>query len=205
VISPLRVSASLFPGARGNVRLELIGEDGRVLVRRIQNYQNSPNARVNVSLELEFEIAAVAEAARLIISTEDSQGRLISLASLDLILLSLGENEINPAGDLLETIVIRDPRPNLLVQGGELTVSGLARTRSKGPLLVQLINTSGKQVSSAQLITVEKETAGMHFPFSIRVPYSVASPTWVRLWISERDYQSGTILSLSSVEVLLSP
>jgi hypothetical protein len=205
VTSPIRVGASLFPGARGNVRLELLGEDGRVLFRKIETYQNNQTVRINITLDVEFEISAVAEAARLVISTEDSHGRLVALASTDLILLSVGEDELNPAGDLLETIVIREPARNLLVQGGNLNVSGLARPRGRSPLLVQLINIEGKQVSSAQLIEVVPQEDGGHFPFSINVPYAVEATTWVRVWISERDYTTNTTLHLSSVEVLLSP
>lgn len=205
VVSPLRVGASVFPGARGNVRVELLGEDGRVLVRKIQTYQAQPNARVNVNLELEFEITAVAEAGRLVVSTEDAQGRLIALASVDLVLLSFGEEDINPPGDLLERLVIREPARNLLIQGGSVVVSGMARPVGGDPLLVQMFNNSGQQIGPSRLVSVTPNPDGSHAPFSVEVPYTVTSPTWVRIHLSERDFRIPSTLHLSSVEVLLSP
>ena len=204
VISPLKVSAYLVPGARGSVRMELLGEDGRLLVRKILSYSTNPDARVFLNTELDFEIEAVAETGRLVISTEDSHGRTIALASVDLLLLSIGEDDINPSGDQLETIVIREPAKNLLIQGGVVVVSGLMRHQGNEPLLVELISADGKSVGPTRLIAVENNPDGSYAPFSVEVPYSVNTPTWVRVMVSERDYRIAGIIHLSSVEVLLS-
>ena len=56
VTSPLPVYAYLRPGAGGNVRLELFGEDGRLLTRQIRTFTSlAPGAWAVMLLDLEFE------------------------------------------------------------------------------------------------------------------------------------------------------
>jgi hypothetical protein len=186
------------------VSVELLGEDGRLMYRQIFVLNSVSNAQVNLLTEIEFEIAGVAETARLVISTQDVQGRLLALTSEDLILLSMGEADINPAGDLLETIVIQQPTPNRLVQGGKLIVSGFARPVSDQPLLVEMIASDGRVVGS-RLAGVPPSSQGNHGLFATEVSYEVSSPTWVRLAVSERGVRLPGVIRLSSVEVLLSP
>ena len=96
VVSPIPISAYLRPGGKGRVSLELFGEDGRLLVREIKAFDTPPNARVNMLADLEFGISAAAEFCRLVISTLDEFGRPSALNSVDIILLSLGEEGYQP-------------------------------------------------------------------------------------------------------------
>jgi hypothetical protein len=203
IISPIKLNAFLLPGARGHVRVELLGEDGRLLVRKILSYY--PGIRIHTNIELEFETPAVAEAGRLQIITEDGYGRTVSLASVDLLLLSMGEEDLNPPGDLLEEIVINEPVENSLIQGGNLMVSGLARTSGVNPLIVEMFTKDNKQVGPTRLVLVTPSPDGKHVQFTAEVPYSVSSPTWVRLEVYEQEGRIPGKTHLSSIEVLLSP
>jgi hypothetical protein len=116
----------------------------------------------------------------------------------------MGEADINPAGDLLETIVIQQPSPNRLIQGGELIVSGLARPGSEQPLWVELIASDGRVVGS-RLAGVSPSQTVSHSLFATEVSYEVSAPTWVRLTVSERGNRLPGEIHLSSVEILLSP
>lgn len=187
------------------MQLELFGEDGRLLVRKILSYSANPGARVYVITDMAFEISAVAEAARLVITTFDTFGRAVSLDSVDLILLSMGEEDINPPGDLLEPIVLREPAKNILIQGGTVKVAGLARPTGKEPLLVEMLTADGKQLGPTRLVSVSAPPDGSHAPFLVEAPYSITEPTWVRVIVSERDHRIPGTIHLSSVEVLLSP
>ena len=174
------------------------------MYRKLFVFSTPLGNQTNLRTKIDFEIIGVAETGKLIISVDDSYGRLETLASQDLILLSLGDNDLNPPGDLLEPILIQDPEPKGLIQGGTLVVSGLVRTGSEQPLLVELITTDGKVIGN-RLAGIAPEPKGGHRLFAAEVPYGVASPTWVRVTVSEWSGQLGAPMQLSSVEVLLSP
>jgi len=204
VTSPFTVSGSIKPGSQGHVRLELLGEDGRLLVRKLINYRTDVG-RAGLSEEVDYEISAVAEAGRLQVSTYDRFGRIESFSSVDLILLSIGEADLNPPGPLTEPIIVQEPLPNKLIQGGKVFVSGLARVSSEQPLLIEMIASDGSIPGYRQAgVTVDPE--GGYTPFMVEIPYQVIEPTWVRLTVKEMS--SGRIqglVQLTSLEVLLSP
>jgi hypothetical protein len=154
--------------------------------------------------ELEFEISAAGELGRLTISTADKEGRIIAAASVDLLLLSLGEADITPSGDRLERILIQEPGPKTLVQGGNLRVSGFIRPSGERSIWIELLNAENKAVGYHQFTILEPQETG-HTPFSVDVPYTVSETTWVRLSVSQKDGRIPGLINLSSIEVLLSP
>lgn len=204
IISPLQVRAWVKPGGDGNVRIELLGEDGRLLVRKILRYGEG-SRRFFLDETLEFEIPGVAETGRLQISTHDTYDRLVSQSAHDLILLSIGDNEINPSGELTELVIIKEPLPNKLIQGETLLISGLARSFYNQDLLVELIARDGKVVGYRQAF-VPEGNQGMYVPFIVEVPFKVDAVTNVRLTI--KGFSSSRIegiIYVVSEEILLSP
>ncbi len=204
VLSPLTVRGWARSGEDGRIRIELFGEDGRLLVRKIVSYIDASKL-VYVEEKVEFEIPGVAETGRLVISTFDKSGRPVSLAARDLLLLSVGENDITPAGDQTEPLVILDPQPNRLIQGGKLVVSGFIRAFNQQPLLVQLVAKDGSQPGYRQFIALPGGS-GEYSPFSVEVPYQVAALTSVRLTINAySDSRISGIIYTISEEIVLSP
>jgi hypothetical protein len=204
VVSPIEISAYLRPGERGRVTLELFGEDGRQLVRQIKTFNTTPGARVNLNAELEFGIQAAAEVGRLVISAQDEIGRLVVLNSVDLILLSLGQEDINPSNALLEDIIIEQPVVNTLIQGGMLVVSGLADPDTNRPLHVEIINDEN-QIVGQRLAAVDRLDGEAYGSFAVEVPYKVSEFSSVRLVVYEDGEQMSPVRHLSSVEFLISP
>jgi hypothetical protein len=145
----------------------------------------------------------VSEFGQLRISVFDQDGRPVSINSVDLILLSMGPSEITPTGDISEQIVIREPTPNHLIQGGMVIVSGLAKP-SEEFMLAELVTHDGTVVGYRQVF-VTPAPDGSYVPYAVEVPYQVSSGTWVRLQISESGVRIPGIEHLSSVEVYLSP
>jgi hypothetical protein len=205
VVSPFRVNAFLLPGFRDTVIIELLGEDGRLLVRKILSYSRNPGVRLQTNADIEFEISAVAEAGRLVIRTEDQNRRVVSLATVDLILLSLGQEENNPPGELKEKIAILEPVKNLSIEGGMVNVSGLARPTSPDPLLVELFGADGSSLGPSRLVVINLEDDTRHAPFSVEIPYTTTKPTKARLFITERDYRRMETIHVTSVEIHLRP
>lgn len=204
VISPLRVIAYLKPGSDGKVWVELYGEDGRLLVRQIKVFYAQPGARVNLALDLDFQIAAVAEAGRLVIRVNDEAGRAVALNSIDLILLSLGEADITPGSGTQAAIIIQQPGARALVQGGTLLVTGLARVKTDRALSVQLVTAEGRVVGQ-RLAGLTVRGVDGYAGFAAEIPYQVSTLTPVRLVVFEDGQQISPITHLSSVEINLSP
>lgn len=205
VTSPFRLRAQLQPGPNGVVRIELLGEDGRLLMREVKVYRPPPDTPLTLGLEVRFGITAVAEAGRLVISIEDEYNRTMALASVNLILLSVGEPDLNLGGETLERIVIEQPKPDAFIQGGKVYVSGLARPRTDQPLVIELRTSDNRIVGIQHLVHLIPAADGAYSTFAAEVPYQVSAPTRVRLMVWERGGHIAGMAHLSSLEVMLSP
>ena len=204
VTSPIQVYARLTSRVGKTARIELYGEDGRLLARQVKVYNQLPWHVATLLLDLEFEIKAAAEAGRLVISVEDIYGRLIDLNSVNLILLSSGVTELNPATALYERVVIHEPVPNSLIQGGVLIVTGLAQTSSNQPLRISLIGEDGR-VLGGRLAGVNVLTPGDYGEFFAEVQYAVEDLTPALLVIYEENENTQEKTYLTSIEIVLSP
>ncbi len=204
VISPFILRAAVKPGPESVVRIELLGEDGRLLMREIRSYQNPKNVWFSLGSEVIFGINAVAESGRLQIGVEDEHGRLKSLSSVDLLLFSMGKQDLNQPLDQLENIVLESPRSNTLIQGGIMRVAGLARPRSTQPLMIEILTSDGRIVGTRQ-VSVNPSPGNMYGTFAIDVPFTVDYTTRVRVQVWEPGDKIPGIVNLSSLEVILSP
>ncbi len=201
VTSPIRVRASLAPGAGGRFRVELLGEDGRLLARKVLTYRGE---RVNLSTDLTFEIPGAAETGRLQISTYDEAGRVIALQSAEIVLLSLGPQDITTRQDVREPVLLLEPQPNASIRGGTLLVSGRARVGFQQPLLITLVTAEGKTVGQ-RLAAVTPEAGEDYGSFLVTVPYVVYEPTAVRLTITARDGRVPGATYITTQEIEISP
>jgi hypothetical protein len=204
VISPLDVSSRLTCGDGKVVRVELFGEDGRLLARDVRNYSKVPWDAARIGMPLDFEISAAAELGRVVISAEDSFGRLIEVNSMNLILLSHGITELNPSSGLQQRIIIQDPLEQTLIQGGKLIISGRARPDTAQPLRVMLVAEDGR-ILGQRLAGVTILVPGDYGTFMAEVPYSVAEVTPALLTIFEEGGTISEISFLTSLKVVLAP
>ena len=203
-MSPLDVSLRLTCGDGKVIRIELYGEDGRLLARDVRNYSKVPWEAARIGMKLDFEISAAAELGRLVIIAEDAYGRLIEINSMNLILLSQGMTELNPPSGLQARIIIQDPTEQTLIQGGRLIISGRARPESNQPLRVMLVGEDGR-ILGQRLAGITILVPGDYGTFLAEVPYTVTEVTPALLTIFE---EGGTISStsfLTSLKVLLAP
>lgn len=205
VASPFRVVANLAPDINGQVKVELVGEDGRIIVRKILYLTVLPGYKTgNLLTDIEFEISTVAEAARLEISVNDEFGRPKELNSVELILVSSGKSDILGYGDLQSDIVVQQPFSNYMIQGESLIVSGLARTGIEKPMQIEIIDEGGRVVATGLGWIIEQENTDYGF-FVSTITYIVNSPTWVRLIISMSGSRIPGTGYLTSLEIVLGP
>jgi len=204
VTSPIQVSLHLNARTVGLVRIELFGEDGRLLVRQVRDYKFVPWSASRIFESLDFEINGVAELSRLVVSVQDQYSRLTDVNSVNLILLSTGMTELNPASALWQRIIIQEPQPKALIQGGKLIISGRARPNSDQPLRITLIAEDG-QLIGQRLAGVNITIPGDYGTFISEVPYSVTDLTSALLIVYEDGQPISDIAHLSSLEVMLAP
>ena len=205
VHSPLPVSLSLTSGVGKVVRVELYGEDGRLLARHLRTYQKIPWEVARIGVELEFGISAAAEAGRLLVSVEDLYGRLIDVNSINLILISTGQSEYNPPTALWQRLIIEEPSPQALIQGGKLLIMGRALPNNPDqPLRVMLVAEDGR-ILGQRLAGVEFPKPGDYGNYAAEVPYTVTDLTPALLVIFEEGEPVTDIAHLSSIPVMLAP
>ena len=203
--SPVPASLSLTSHDGKVVRVELYGEDGRLLARHLRTYSNIPWDIAKIGVDLEFGMSAAAEAGRMVVSVEDQFGRLMDVNSVDLILISVGQSELNPATALWQRLIIEEPVPKALIQGGKLIISGRALPNNPDqPLRVMLIGEDGR-ILGQRLAGVDFEKPGDYGKYVAEVPYSVNDLTPALLVIFEEGEPISDIAHLSSVQVILAP
>jgi hypothetical protein len=209
VSSPLHLIANLRSVPSGSYHVELWieplqpGGDPRLLYREDQRFISNPIDWVYLDQEIQFELNRASEFGQLRLSTFDTNGNQTSINSVDLLLLSMGVSSITPVSWKTEPIVIYQPIPNQLIQGGMLIVSGLVKP-SEDFLLVELVAADGAVVGYRQVF-VTPSADGSYVPYAVEVPYTVLTATWVRLRISESSTRIPGIEHLTSLQVLLSP
>jgi len=206
VTSPVRPEAIVSPGEDGIITVELIGEDGRSIIKENFNYQNFMDRHFGIAPPIKFDLNYASEYGRLIISTKDRFNRTIFLTSVDLILLEFGSNKITSPKDLTEPILIREPDYDETVAGGMIIFEGLARTLNTNPIIIECIDPDGNILCEAQVEIEAPNQVLSHIPFQAYLPYSVTESTNVRLTLRQESASRlpGTIY-LVSYEITLDP
>lgn len=197
----MRIVANLVPGTDQVFRVDLLGEDARLLSSKVLTYSGE---RVTWSSTLEFEIAAAAETARLLIVTQDEYGRTQALGSTEIILLSVGTANSFEATDLRERVYIQVPQSESVIEGGTLQVSGKARSNPLMNLYVELIDQNGKVVGQ-RTIGMQQVPGEDYANFSGEIPYLVTQETPVRLTVYESASRIPGYTHISSILIVLAP
>lgn len=203
VVSPIAIYGYAVPGYNNSGRVDLYGEDGRLLAtEKIQLNTSIKWAYFNIGLS--FDVAAAGELGRLVLSTQDQYGRLTAVYSVHLLLMPEGMAIINPPGNLKERIVLDQPAAGKRISGGVLGVVGRIRPFSASLLVVELIGRDGVLLGS-QLVAVNPAPDDSYVSFRVDVPYSVSTGTWARLTVRQPDDRISGTMYLYSQEILLNP
>lgn len=155
---------------------------------------------------VDFNISAAVETARLSVWVNDRFGRLMDLASVDLLLMSMGDNEINPPAYSDAPYLIRYPEQNQTIKGGILLLQGLANPVNESPLIIELVTEDGNIVGSNTISVAAPSGDLSHTPFILDIPYTVNAIAPVRLTI--RQESTGRIpgtVALSSMTLVIEP
>ena len=210
VVSPLEINATYRSTPGGHLLIELLAEPlngsgtGRLLMSKLLRFASGEPFWLSYQEDLDFEIGRVSEFAVLRFSIYDSYQRPVAVASLDLLLLSVGTNDFNPSGNLLQPVVVFEPTKNNPIPGGTLTASGMTRTNGDNTLHFELITQDRRVVGTRDLFTTPAAD-GKHLPFATSINYTVTKATWVLLNAYYLDPRIPGYRQLTSLPVLLSP
>jgi hypothetical protein len=191
---------NIVAGASERMQVDLYGEDGRLL-GRILKYVPTSGRGVPQQVSIPFEIRAAAEVGRITVSTTDEVGRIQSLKSVRVLLLSSGNNEITPPGNPSEPVGVFAPLPGESVSGGVLNIRGDVWPFNLNPVIFELVGPEGRSMG-LRIINVDHLNPQM---FETTIPYNVAEPTLARLVIRQDDDRIEGLFYLYSQEVLLNP
>lgn len=204
VRSPIALDFAVQVRRVDRFQIELIGETGQLLYRRVmQTPEEAAEPVLTYRVKIPYEIRAEAEHGRLQLLAFDERGREAFRTSIHVILLRSGWAELLPGDVILSPIVIQDPRPGHLIQGGQVFVEGLAWP-TNGMVEAALVTAAGK-VLSFGTGTVSRPGESGYGTFSVAVAYDVSEATWVRLVVREYDTVPPGVRYLNSVEVLIAP
>lgn len=201
VTSPIQLRAIVPPGAGGILRVDLLGEDGRLLARQVLTYHG---INLNLSIDLPFEIPGAAEAGRLQIFTADGHDRTMALSSVELVLLSLGQAEYNPIGELRERLFLIEPKTDQLILGGSLSILGKAMPGMDNPVMIELIAENGA-VLGRRLFNVQPEAGEVYGIFAGEIDYQVSEAAPVLLTLYERRDRLPGYTHITTLEIVLNP
>lgn len=181
LVPPFRPELSILLGADSTIEVELLNANGELLVKKLLSYPEvDTSERILIQPEMDFEVAGDEQTGRLVVKSQDTFGRLIALASCDLLLLSAGESSFIPAHPSYSAFLLTEPQAGEVVQGGIVMVTGYARTVGSSMIVIELMDEYGRVVSN-RVLSLSSEDGGAPVEFSTTLPYQVDQETPVRL------------------------
>jgi hypothetical protein len=200
VISPIILRMHITAGDSGKAQIDLYGEDGRLLARNVKRVPPSGKG-VDQQVKIPFEIPDAAEIGRITISTQDKAGRVQALNSVRVLLLSAGNNVINPPGNPSEPVGVFSPLSGATVSGGVLDVKGDVWPFNLNPMIFELLGPDGKSMG-LRIVNVSSLNPQL---FETTIPYTVSEPAAALLTIRQDDDRMKGLFYVYSQQVLLSP
>jgi hypothetical protein len=184
IVSPVELHAMVEGEGSYKVEVALFDEDGQVISHPALLLFNSGNGGP-ISLKLPFEIRAAGETGVVQITTRDASGRLQSLNSVRVLLLSSGVSQINPPGNMIyERVVLYNLPPESSISGGVLPVKGrFTPLNNRKPVILELVGPDGKTLSQRVLSFVGLDAQ----TFDSTLPYKVTEMTSARIFFYQDD------------------
>ncbi len=205
VTSPFRVQGRGGPSWGSLVYLRLLGEDGRVLAERATYLAGAAGRPGWFGAQIPFTIESAGERARLEVSTLNPwNGELDHLATVNIILLSVGTPLVHPALEGPEQLAILEPEEDEHVAGGVAHVRGAGWVESDFTLSVIVRDYYGDTVGSA---TVELAAPAVDVlgTFEIDIPYSIAAAQYGSIAVCESAPDGSGMIHFTSQDVYLQP
>jgi hypothetical protein len=203
VVSPIEFIAHISPDYTGTTSIELVGEDGVDLYRKVFKTYSNIGYYTRVDEKIEYEINGAAEVARLQISTVDGNGRIKALNSVRVLLQAVGGNVFNPPYAVQDRTLLRYPNKADEISGGSVAVTGDFQPADDLPVFFELIDEEGNVLGSRMLQLGPSDDK--YQQFTTDIPYQVTKKTPVILVIRQKDDRIDGLAYLYSIPLTLAP
>jgi hypothetical protein len=203
VVSPINFVAYISPDFTGQTRIQLLGENGRELYSKAYRTHSNIGYTTRVEENISFEIHGTSEVGRLQISTVDEYGRMQAFNSVRLLLLSVGQTQLNQSSPALERVLLRLPKKDSEISGGVLTVEGEILPVNDTSLVLELYDIAGN-IMGSRILTLQHAN-GAYQSFSTTIPYQANQKTPARLVVRQSDDRIGGLAYLFSQKVMIAP
>ncbi len=183
LVSPIDLKLLLTSGKSDLVRIDLLGEDGRVLYSDLIRVAHKYGGNYR-NFDVVFETRAVSEKGYLRLSTRDENKNLQTLNTMPVLLYSIGSSQLNLPGNLIyERVSFEGLKNETQVYNGEVKIKGRYWPFNEQTTFLDLIDSSGKSLGSRILNFkgIEPEN------FETSLPYKVTEPTLARLAIHQEN------------------
>lgn len=201
VVSPITLNMDIATGKSKIVQVDLYGEDGRLLTRTLKKNVPTSTQGVLQTFKISFEIHAASELGRITVSTQDEFGRVQSLNSVRVVLLSFGVNEINKPGSPYEQVRVFNPTLKETPSKGVVNLRMDLWPFNLEPVIAELIDPEGKSLG-LRIISVAHLNPQL---VETTIPYTISEPVLARLTIRQDDDRIPGLFYLYSQEVSLTP
>jgi hypothetical protein len=203
LVSPIEFIVHVSPDYAGTTSVELIGEDGTELYRKIFKTFSNVGYYSRVDEKINFEIKGAAEVARLQVSTLDEKGRVKAFNSVRVLLQAVGENEFTPPYAVQDRVLLRYPEAGDEISGDNLPVTGEFQPATNQPLVFELVDVNGNVLGS-RILQLEPAD-GKYQQFTTTIPYQVGKKTPARLIIRQSDDRIDGLAYLFSIKLQVGP
>ncbi|HEX7555719.1 MAG TPA: hypothetical protein VF338_03770, partial [Leptolinea sp.] len=203
LISPLKLQLMTQPGDDGLIRVELIGQDNRLIFRKLMDYRAYKGKTILIEQEIPFEIRED-ESARLQVVLEDARGKMTFLTSLQLTLLMVRGSETSGEAPINPRFKIEQPLPDDSVDGDSLKIECGVKPINDTPIIIEILATDGRTLE-ARFFSLDVPADQTAFtPVAVNLPYKVSIPTPVTLRIRQESNSliKGTVLLWSELITL---
>jgi predicted secreted protein len=202
--SPVRVAGIADPTFEQTLIVRIVLDDGAELTIQPLTIAADIGQRGPFEGDVDFTVSGERSALIQVYDQSARDGGIVHLASVGVILLSEGAEEIVSVDPHPEAIVIDQPEFGATVSGGVVHVEGVGLASFEGTLIIEVHDADGGVVGS-QAIIVSAPDWGVPGPFSADVPYEVSEEGPGRIVVIDPLPVFDGLGHISSVEVTLAP
>lgn len=204
LISPVHVAGIADPTFEQTLIVRIVLDDGSELTIHPLTIAADIGQRGPFEGDVHFTVSGERSALIQVYDQSARDGGIVHLASVGVLLLAEGPEEIVSFDPHPEAIVIDQPEFGATVSGGVVHVEGFGLASFEGTLIIEVHDAEGNVVGS-QPIIVQAPDWGFPGPFSADVPYEVAVEGPGRIVVIDPLPVFDGLGHISSVEITLAP